>query len=529
MLFFKKFVNLLLYFFIFFSLVFCESKKDIQSTATFIDLTRATPESQGVTSESISNFIDELKKSDINFHSLMIVKNGNVIAEGWWDPYKPEYKHQLYSLSKAFTSTAIGFAVQEKLLTVEDQVISFFPNQLPTEISENLASLKIKHLLTMSLGQEEEPMNMVRNNPENTWVKSILSQPFVRKPGSKFKYTSACTFLLSAIIQKVTNEKLHDYLKPRLFEPLNINNSDWMENPEGINTGGYGLRIKTEDIAKLGQLYLNKGEWNGKQIISEKWVTEATTKQIESSAGDGDFTAYNDWSQGYGYKFWLNTVGGYRADGAYGQFSIVIPEKNLVVAITEESFSMGDSMELIWKYLIPYMDEKENLKENPIALENLNKKLENLEFCPPKTISNSVVIPNINRKEYALNTNQFDTKSVQFDFSNEACTLVVTEKSDEQLVIDFGFKKWITETNEKKIADSFFPVPGRIDFSSKIAGFAHWEDEKTLILTSRFLENVHGDKMICTFEDNNLTIEFLNSEAQGKNIADPRPIISGEF
>ena len=263
----NKLLKGVLYVLAFFLFVSCKKETSNQVEEPVIESTfsfpRSTPEAQGVSSQSITQLLSEIKKSEIQFHSLMILRHGNVIAEGWWAPYAPNYKHQLYSLSKSFTSTGIGLAVKEGLLSVEDKVISFFPNDLPDEISENLKKLSIKHLLTMSVGNKVEPLADMRNNKDASWVKTFLAAPIENEPGSVFLYNTAATYMLSAIIQKVTGEKLIDYLKPRLFEPLNIEDYDWLESPDGINTGGYGLRVKTEDIAKLGQLYLQKGEWNG--------------------------------------------------------------------------------------------------------------------------------------------------------------------------------------------------------------------------------------------------------------------------
>ena len=212
----------------------------------------------------------------------MLLRHGKVIAEGWWDPYKPELKHTLYSTSKSFTSTAIGFAVSENLITVEDKVVSFFPEFLPDTVSTNLADMAIRDLLTMSAGQDPDPTFSLLLPTEN-WMKSFLSAPVVNDPGTKFLYNSSATYMLSAIITKVTGQTVLDYLTPRLFEPLEIEGMDWEADPMGINTGGWGLRLKTEDMAKFGQLFLQKGIWNGVEVVPEKWIEEATTKKIDQA------------------------------------------------------------------------------------------------------------------------------------------------------------------------------------------------------------------------------------------------------
>ena len=232
-------------------------------------LPRSTPELQGISSEGISKFLEAIRQSKQEFHSLMILRHGHVVAEGWWAPYSSEHRQQLYSLSKSFTGTAIGLAQSEGLLSVDDPVIKFFPEYLPAEISDNLAALKVRHLLSMSVGHGKDSILILEASAAGVpWEKTFLSLPVVFKPGSQFMYNSGASFMLSAIIKKVTGKTAHAYLRPRLYDPLDIKNTTWGENWEGINMGASHLRMPTEDLAKFGQLYLQKGAWNGKQVIS---------------------------------------------------------------------------------------------------------------------------------------------------------------------------------------------------------------------------------------------------------------------
>jgi len=189
-------------------------------------LLRSTPEQQGVSSSRLNLFLDEVAKSKIEFHSIMVVRHGQVIAEGWWAPYKPSLKHTLYSLSKSFTSTAVGLAVNEGLFNIEDSVISFFPSDVPQPVNANLAAMKVKHLLTMSKGHVKDTIQPMRNG-QVTWVQTFLSQPVEREPGTHFLYNTGATYMLSAILQKITGQTLMQYLRPRLFDPLDIQGEDW--------------------------------------------------------------------------------------------------------------------------------------------------------------------------------------------------------------------------------------------------------------------------------------------------------------
>src|SRR5512137_1135400 len=201
----------------------------------------------------------------------MFLMHGRVIAEGWWNPYGPEYKHLLYSASKTFTATAIGLAVSENRLKLSDKVVSFFPYSMPDTIGNNMKELTVGNLLTMSVGQDPAAMGA---GAEEDWITAFLKNEPVHKPGTVFRYNNMATFMLSAIIQQVTAETLFDYFTPRIFHPLNIHGIDWDKNPQGINLGMIGLRLRTEDLAKFGQLLLQKGNWNGKQLIPEAWVRE---------------------------------------------------------------------------------------------------------------------------------------------------------------------------------------------------------------------------------------------------------------
>src|SRR5258706_15826678 len=315
------------------------------------------PEAEGVSSEGIINFLNAAEKSKTEFHSFMMLRHGKIIAQGWWNPYGAELKHTLYSCSKSFTATAIGFAVSEHRLSVNDKVVSFFPNDLPDTISSFLSDLKVKDVLSMSDGQEPDPTFTVASRDSN-WVKGYLALPVKYEPGTKFLYNTLGTYMLSAIVQKVTGQKVIDYLKPRLFEPLGIEGMDWEVDPKGINTGGWGLRIKTEDMAKFGQLFLQKGKWNGKQILPTAWIDEASTVKIiqhpEYSQAKRDSS---DWEQGYCYQMWRCRHNAFRGDGAFVQFIIIVPGEDAVIAITAETPDMQEEINLVWQYLLPAMQK----------------------------------------------------------------------------------------------------------------------------------------------------------------------------
>lgn len=332
-------------------------------------LPRSTPEEQGVASVGILEFVQAADRQVNTMHSFMLVRHGHVIAEGWWKPETAETPHVLWSLSKSFTSTAVGLAVEEGKLRIDDLVLKFFPDDAPADPSANLKAMRVRDLLTMSTGHQDEP----RLGSDEPWVKTFLAHPVPHKPGTHFRYNTPATYMLSAIVQKVTGQTVLEYLSPRLFEPLGIAPPKWDASPQGISIGGYGLFLRTEDIAKFGQLYLQKGKWNGEQLIPESWINQATSKQV-SNGSDPE----RDWDQGYGFQFWRCRHNAYRGDGKDGQFCIVIPELDVVVSMTADTRDLQGQLSLVWDKLLPAIHEQA-IAPNPESLGKLREALNNLK------------------------------------------------------------------------------------------------------------------------------------------------------
>ena len=347
------------------SLVLCyannmsaQSPKAETSISTTQALKRAKPKKKF--QKAFENYIKATQEEKINLHSVMVLKNGKVVAEQWLGDGHPDTPHILNSVSKTFTSTAVGLAISEGYFTLDTPVISFFPDDLPNSPSENLKGMTVRHLLTMTCGHDTEPSKVFRS--KDNWIREFLAHPVTHKPGTFFCYNSIGTYMLSAIVQKTTGQKLTDYLTPRLFEPLGIQKPHWDVCPQGICTGGWGLYLKTEDLAKMGQLLLQKGKWNNKQILPKQWVEEASKKQVECTpAGTrpeqlkqrGLTPENSDWVQGYGYQMWRCRHNAFRADGAGGQYIVVLPEVNAVVVNTAMLNDMQSELNLIWKHLLP--------------------------------------------------------------------------------------------------------------------------------------------------------------------------------
>ena len=379
------------------------------TAAEQLALPRSTPEKQGISSAALLDFIKDADTKLDAVHSFMLVRHGHVVAEGWWSPYAAQTPHQIFSLSKSFTSTAVGLAISEGKLSVDDQVLKFFPEDAPPSPSDNLKAMRIHDLLTMSTGQLPTNIQGFSFDSREILTKQFLAEPVDMKPGTLWFYNTPATYMLSAIVQKVEGQNILDYLTPRLFTPLGIDNPTWEMSPQGIAIGGYGLSIKTEDIAKFGLLYLDHGKWNGKQLIPASWVAAATSRQA-SNGSDPD----SDWDQGYGYQFWRARHNIFRGDGAFGQFCIVIPDQDAVVAMTCGTRSMASVMNLVWDKILPAFQPK-SLREDPENVSKLKTALAGLKLHTPVGTSNPAPAA-LSGKKYLFSTNDLKIESVGLDF-----------------------------------------------------------------------------------------------------------------
>ena len=304
-----------------------------------------------------------VRPDSIQLHSIMVLKHGQVLIERWFNGESAQKPHPMYSVSKTFTAAAVGMAIREGRLALTDKVVSFFPDKAPAEVSDNLAAMSIRDLLTMTCGHEVEPGAGV-NADSVDWVQGFLAHPVVRRPGTFFVYNSIGTYMLSAILQKVTGQKLVDYLDERLFQPLHIERPVWDESPQGINCGGWGLNLKTEDMAKMGQCLLQGGQWNGQQLIPAEWVKEMSSYQVPCGPAGTPLEdlerlnitpANNDWTQGYGYQMWRCRHNAFRADGYAGQYIMIFPDRDAVLVLTTRSSLYQPYLDLIWEYLLPVL------------------------------------------------------------------------------------------------------------------------------------------------------------------------------
>ena len=397
------------------------------AASAFALMEPATPESQGVPSEAILKFIDGCEKTfdagDLGaIHGFVIVRHGKVIAEGSWKPFDTlNETHMLYSHSKSFTSSAIGLLADRGKIDLDERIVDIFSNEVPAKVSENLAQLRVRDLLTMNVGKKD---HLLRDGGD--WVKEFLSKDFFRKPGTGFKYDSDATYMLAAIVEKKSGMKMMDYLQKNMFDQIGITKAWTTCSPQGIPCGGWGMNMTTRELARFGQLYLNRGDWDGKRVLSSDWVSLATTRQTWSgwqNVGVKALGEGTDWEQGYGFQFWRCRHGAYRADGAGGQYTVVIPEKDMVVSAHAGLGDFPKELDLIWDNLLPVLKDAP-LAENPSAQKKLADRLAKLAIKPVEFArARKWTTP----FEFSLRENSRGFKSVRFDPKDGGgciCTLV---------------------------------------------------------------------------------------------------------
>jgi CubicO group peptidase (beta-lactamase class C family) len=370
------------------------------------DMALASLESQGVSSRAVLRWIEACENESAtntlkgHLHGFVILRNGKTVAEGTWAPQNTlRNPHMLYSHSKSFTSTAVGFLVDDGKIDLDDRVLSFFPEKAPSEPSENLRQVRVRDLLTMNLGAKRTDAE--RDDIGGDWVKALLHNKIDNEPGRGFRYDSGATHLLAAIVEKTSGKPLMTFLKERLFDPLGMESPRSSVSPAGVACGGWGMYMTTRDIARFGQFLLQEGRWNGRQLLSREWVRLATSRQTWSGGivvqsetiGSG-----SDWKQGYGFQFWRCRHDAYRADGASGQLTVVFPGQDAVVSVNAGLGDMQRELDLIWTHLLPAFGAV-RLEEDPAALSELRAKCASLAL--PMEDPNKAVFEGMDRAEVA--------------------------------------------------------------------------------------------------------------------------------
>ena len=392
----------------------------------------ASPASLGIPAASIEKYLDHVRDNNLEVNSLMIVRHGKKAAAGWWAPYAPDLLHAAHSLSKSITSAAIGLLIEEGKVALQDKVVDLFADELPETLPGNLDKMTLWHVLTMTCGHETEP---VAGPGEDNYAKAFLSHPIPLEPGTSYLYNTMASYMLCLLLYRKTGQNLLEYLRPRVLDPIGIGGIFCLTCPRGIEHGGMGVYITTEDIARLAQLYLQKGRHAGRQLIPEAWIDESTAWQVDTSnhpAGDGDHTS------GFGYHIWRCIPDNvYRFAGANGQFGIVVPEHDMVIAVTASSWNTAGITEGLWDILLPALADAP-LPEDPEADARLKARLAGLAITWPDSVRDEKLEQRLDGRRMSWPDNRFSfsfrrgrpeqgVTETALSFSGDSATLAYTE------------------------------------------------------------------------------------------------------
>jgi len=430
----------------------------------------------GISPIALRRFNRELERSNAVMRGYTLLRGGKKIAEQYWEPYTADDKNWVYSISKSFTSTAAGLLFDEGLLDLDARVISFFPEETPEHPSENLQAMRVRHLLSMNTGHGKDTTVAVIFS--GSWETTFLNLPIDHEPGTHFLYNTGASYMMSAIIQKITGQTVIEYLTPRLFAPLGFENYAGDLNPDGVFTGGWGMMVRIDDLAKLGQVYLGKGVYGGKRILSEEWVGMATSIQSDNSSGERA-NEPSDWQTGYGFQIWVCSHDCYRFDGAFGQFCVMMPEHDAVLALMSEIPNMQEIMDIIWATLLPGF-----------------------------TSTSSKTEETINGRPFKIKRNFEDVETITLRFEEDALTFsMVGGDGDADGSLRCGRASWLDGVCTLPVGErSLIPFFSLEDTPKLVSSYFHWTDETTLELNWVYRETPHRERLVCRFEGSSISV-----------------------
>lgn len=485
---------------------------------------RTTPESVGIPCGAIGELLDRLTDGGTEMHGIMIMRRGKVCAEGWWAPYGPGIRHGCQSLTKTYAATGVGLACAEGLVGLDERIVDIFADEAPRRPSVNLGRLRVRDVLCMSCGMDEMPQ------PSADWIRDFLAVPVVHEPGTAFMYNSMGSTLLGAIVRRKTDMGLHDWLRTRLFDRIGIDadNLRWMRLPDGTEVGGGGLFSTTEDNLRLMRLYALGGTWEGHRILSEEYVRLATTKRIDTASERNMNPPAEDNFLGYGFQIWMcRPEGAYRADGAMGQFSIVFPRQDLIVAVNEtaeDGWWAQKSLDAIYDVLLPSLAEGQ-LTPDDASAERLGKRLEGLAIARPRYSPQGKAAMEASGRRYEVVDGSLELRigsfmsptagpgkasCFSFDFSGGGCSLSI-EEDGRELRLEVGID------GARRL--NILPASGGPETMLYLSGA--WLDDRSFELAARWVETCFERKIVFAFSKGRAIIDA--SLATGAFLPTARP------
>ena len=468
-------------------------------------LPRASPAETGCDPAAITEFLDRAAELELELHGFMLFHGGAVIAEGWWRPYRADLPHMQHSLAKSVTATAIGCAVAEGRIRLDDQVLPYFADKWPPQISDNLAVMTIRDLLSMRTGHRTGISGAAWRAGVTDWAAAFLAEDVPEQPGSRFVYNSGASYMLSAILQRATGERLSDYLRPRVFEPLGLAQIDWDICPAGVNPGGNGLSWCTEASLRLGILHAQAGRWEGRQVLPEGWVRQAT-QTVTSCArseppGSTRHLALAAPARGYGLHWWTLPGGGFLASGLFGQFAVVLPAEQAVIAVTAAMQPRDDRLlDLIWHTLRPGLQSISPHQRDPAGLVH---RLDSMALTERAPTPRSALVSGVSGRRYVIAPNPLGVAAVTLRFEGAQGSFVLEDGSGTHTVA-FGLDTpmdGVTTMPGASLHHGYEPGDMRV------LAFGRWVTDEQFEMTWRFIETAFGDVVQCVFSGDTVTIQ----------------------
>ncbi|MFI7141517.1 serine hydrolase domain-containing protein [Streptomyces massasporeus] len=460
------------------------------------------PAAQGVDASGVHAFLDALEAvPEIEPHSLMIMRHGHLVASGWWAPYTPDRLHLLYSLSKSFTGTAAALAEAEGLLDFDAPVIAYFPEFEAAITDPRSRAMLVRHVASMASGHRRDTVDEAFGRDPAEPVRGFLRLPPDEDPGTVFAYNQPATYTLAAIVQRVTGQSLSDYLRPRLLDPLGIGEVAWRRDRAGRELGFSGLHATTDAVARLGGLYLRDGLWEGRRLLPQGWAARASQTHIPTAGAMGDVDR-QDWDRGYGYQFWTSRHG-YRGDGAYGQFCLVLPEHDVVIAATSATERMQEYLNLVWEHLLPAFSP-EPLTGREAADTELRERFARLALPPaPGRPAAPEREQDWAAAVFTPSAGTGPVRAAGLTRDADGWTLILTGDGDrpdhpDRLALCVAGEGWT-------VAEE--PVPTAVS--------GGWTDACTLAVEVVFLETPHRLALTCSLADRTLTAHWRTQPLHG--------------
>lgn len=479
---------------------------------THISLPRALPADKDVDAQGIIDFIEALASVELELHSFMLYRDGAVVTEAFWAPYAAERLHVQHSATKSWTATGIGLLVDDGLLSLDDRVVDFFPEECPAHVSENLAAMTVGDLLTMRTGHARGISGGAWRGLDSSWVRAFLEEPVPEKPGQHFIYSSGSSFMLSAIATRVSGKTLHQLCEERLFRPMGMGTLEWDLAPGGYNTGGNGLSCTTEDSLKFGVLHLDGGEWNGQRLLSRQWIEQATRNQVADvwmgefdgkrflGRGEGGEGAVIQ-RDGYGYQWWMTRHGGYYASGVFGQQCIVLPEQRTVIAFTS-GLALGERRlhELLWKHLFPALGRPGLPPDS--AQQRLQHLIEGLRLPSLKGARTSITRQAMEGR-FEIEPNDDQVRTVRFAFTGDECVFTLGDhRGDHVIRAGIGHAVESSTSMTGNYLHHQYQPP-----TTPVVAKACWGEDGALVMSWRFVETAFADRVVCRVVDGRLTLD----------------------